>query len=82
MWNTEDQKFVIFKFTDDLNQKQELVQTLFHSHDDGSCSSCKEYEVKVKAINFQKVQLGEKIKRINEYVQKTNDVSFSNFENY
>ena len=64
----EENKFTLNSLQEDKveNQKEEISQLLSESYDETRADN--DYEVKHTAINFQNVQLGEKIRKIQTFI--------------
>lgn len=68
MWNSDEGiQFAIQEFRDTTNREEEIVNRIVNIYDSQTENKAR-IEVKHKFIDFQSIQLGEKIRKLNDYI--------------
>ena len=67
-WNNEDDQFIINRFRDARNQIDQIKEEL-RAREKKISELERKVQVRFKIVNFQQVKLGEKIRKIYDYIQ-------------
>lgn len=81
IWNEKTTNFQLYSFRDTQNQIPEIVNRLVNMSQTNQFQNAQQqFEVKHKCIDFQNVQLGEKLRKLQQFIDEDQDAEVEEHE--